>query len=549
MALAALEQQGGRWVSARAALARAAAAAGESHPLAGEIEVRRALCLAAEGRLREAGVALEAAERAAIDGDAGDIADQARAAQALVRAARGELAGACAGLDEVAAARQARGDELGALAARVEVGELLVRRGELQAAAEQSAAAAAAAARLGLAALAARAELAGAAVDLGAWRIEAAARAARRVEEGGLAQIDTRVAQALSAVRERLVALDAARDADDRPAGDGAAAAAAAGQGAATAGATTPAGAAGAAGRLRAELWCAAARGQTRTALAAARELVRCAERAGHAADLADGLAWCGRLELAGGGRAAAQLAAARAAREAAAAGATWARVTALLVLAAVAREAGEQMAASSYARDAASLAAEVGMPVERLVAERALAVIADDGDSRFGDLTGAAATLTEQGRHAAARVLADLGLTAVRPFRVIGADGHESRVCDASPERLRVAERGLVVDGVRELILRGGETVADLRRRSLLKRLLFLFAAAPGRTFSKEEIVETVWAVDYHPLRHDAALFTNIMRIRRLLGADGADLIRVSEEGYRFTPGSDFLFVAAAGG
>ena len=78
------------------------------------------------------------------------------------------------------------------------------------------------------------------------------------------------------------------------------------------------------------------------------------------------------------------------------------------------------------------------------------------------------------------------------------------------------------------------------------LKRLFFLFAAAPGRIFTKEEIVETVWRVDYHPLRHDAALFTNIMRIRRLLGKDGSDLVRVCEDGYRFLPPKDYLYVEA---
>ncbi|MBT8493163.1 MAG: helix-turn-helix domain-containing protein, partial [Deltaproteobacteria bacterium] len=93
-------------------------------------------------------------------------------------------------------------------------------------------------------------------------------------------------------------------------------------------------------------------------------------------------------------------------------------------------------------------------------------------------------------------------------------------------------------------VIIRGGKQIADLRRRSLLKRLLFLFASEPQRTFSKEEIVQTVWNVDYHPLRHDAALFTNIMRIRRLLGKDGADLIRVTEDGYRFVPPKDFIYV-----
>ena len=287
-----------------------------------------------------------------------------------------------------------------------------------------------------------------------------------------------------------------------------------------------------------------AARGESHAALALARAAVVAAERSGNPADLADALAWCARLELAAGDRPAAELAAIRAAREAASCGASWARCAALLVLAALARDAGEVVAASSYARDAAEVAASAGLPVERLVAERALAAIAGPGP--VGELSGAAASLGPAGRDAAARALADLGLTAVRPFRLVGADGVESRVSDASPERLQMAGRDLVIDGVREVIVRAGAAVADLRRRSLLKRLLFLFAAEPGRIFSKEEIVQKVWEVEYHPLRHDAALFTNIMRIRRLLGVDGAELIRVSEEGYRFTPGSDFLFVEA---
>ncbi|HEU5060165.1 MAG TPA: helix-turn-helix domain-containing protein, partial [Kofleriaceae bacterium] len=289
----------------------------------------------------------------------------------------------------------------------------------------------------------------------------------------------------------------------------------------------------------------AAARGENRAALAIAREAAAAAERIGNPADLADALAWCSRLEMAAGDRAAAELAAARAAREAAACGATWARCAALLVLAAASRENGDLVAASSYARDAAEVAAAAGLAVERLVAERALEAIAGPGGRQA--LGGAAAGMSEAAREMAGRALADLGLISVRPFRLVGPDGQESRVADASPERLRIAERDLVVDGVRECIVRSGKPVADLRRRSLLKRLLFLFAARPGRIFSKEEIVQTVWSVEYHPLRHDAALFTNIMRIRRLLGRDGAELIRVSEEGYRFTPGKDFLFVEPA--
>ena len=154
---------------------------------------------------------------------------------------------------------------------------------------------------------------------------------------------------------------------------------------------------------------------------------------------------------------------------------------------------------------------------------------------------------MTQHAIEAAGRLLTDLGLTAVRPFRVVDAAGAISEIADADPEVLRLPARTLAVDAVRETIWRKGTELADLRRRSLLKKLLFLFAAAPHRTFSKEEIVQTVWNVAYHPLRHDAALFTNIMRIRRLLGEDGAEIIRVTEDGYRFEPPTDFVYVHPA--
>lgn len=528
LALGALEAYAGREASARAALSRAVEPARGDAALTARIEAARARCLLAEGRSREAQTVVAQAEQAAGDVDAGAAADEAAAVGAEVRAARGDLAGASQLLIELAAGRRSHGDEVGALEAEIEAAAVLERRSELLAAAELADAAAAGAGRLGLAALRARAELVAAAVDVAAWRAPEA-----RARLGRLAQLGRGPAAVMAAARglERRVAAmfgeHAPVDVDGEPVDEG--------------------------DDLAQLVWLAAARGDTRAALRLARSWVSAAERSGNPNEMAGALAWRARLELGSGDRPAAEMAAARAAREATAAGATWARCQALLVLAALGREGGDVMAASSYARDAAEVATAAGLAVERLVAERALAAIAG-GESRTGsrgaaEVTGGAASLAEAAREAATRALADLGLISVRPFRVISADGTETRVADASPDRLRMADRDLVVDGVREVIVRSGRSVADLRRRSLLKRLLFLFAAQPGRIFSKEEIVQTVWAVEYHPLRHDAALFTNIMRIRRLLGRDGAELIRVGEDGYRFTPGKDFMFVEPVAG
>jgi len=280
-------------------------------------------------------------------------------------------------------------------------------------------------------------------------------------------------------------------------------------------------------------------------ALGRASRLVIEAERAGRQSHLARALAFVARLQLARGDRKAARASAVRASSEAAASGCVDARVSALLALAALAREADDAERARECAEEAHAQAVRAGLSVEGLVASRAVELIQETSLPVPLEETGEAATMADSAVAAAARWLADLGLTVVRPYRVVSADGSDKRVAEASPEILQMADRGLVIDGVREVIVRTGNQVADLRRRSLLKRLLFLFAARPGEAFTKEQIVESVWEVEYHPLRHDAALFTNIMRIRRLLGADGTELIRVSDDGYRFHPPKDFLFVA----
>ncbi len=531
VALAAIEQHFGRVTAARAALSRAASSGRLGVDLTALIECRRAACLAREGRVSEAEAAISDAKRAAREIDAVAIADEIRRHEALVSALRGDLLSSSDVLTRLVAARRQRGDEIGALQAEIDLAGVLAVRGELAAASELTSACRASANRRQLAGLEARAALVAVRIELAELRLRAAHDELQRLLDCEAADAETRV-EAVSLVR--LVAAwettsGATRTTTRRaePAADEARDEIVA-------------------ARERAEL--ALAVGDCGEALDAANLVAVRAERAGRKADLAEALAMVARQQLARGERAGAAAAASRAARVALSCGLSRARIGALLVLAALAREDEDIPAAFTYARDASKLATEAGLPLERLVAAEAIDAIAGAEGSSSGEAVdvrnAAAATMSQPALDAAARVLADLGLTAVRPYRVVVASGQVSCVADAKPDHLRMLDRDLAVDGVREVVYRGGRQTADLRRRSLLKRLLYLFAGQPGRVFSKEEIVETVWDVEYHPLRHDAALFTNIMRIRRLLGKDGADLIRVSEDGYRFVPPKDFLFV-----
>ena len=529
LASARLDEFQGRVAAMRSALARAHGACKsvpvclEASELSAIVDARRAVGLAREGRLVEAATALDAADAAARDLDAVAVADEVLAARALVARRRGDSAQSAALLNEVVRGRRERGDELGALRAELDLAELEIVRGQPALAAELASAAGASSVRRELGHLAARGGAVVAAIDLLELRLDAALprleelHGSAALDAGSASQVAVLLATARALSGQRAGAVELAQNAgaESRDELD----------------------------RRLAGAEVALAAGDVGVALELGRDTAVLAERAHRTIELASALVIVARLELARGDRGNARAAATRAAREAAAAGLVRARVHALLALSALARDDDDATSAVAYARDAAELAMTAGLPVERLVAHAALDAIS--GQEAVADPSApSAATMAATAIEGAARLLTDLGLTAQRPFRVIDAEGAPSDVADANPDVLRLHGRALAVDGVREVIWRHGQELADLRRRSLLKRLLFLFASAPGKVFSKENIVQAVWNVEYHPLRHDAALFTNIMRIRRLLGEDGSEIIRVTEDGYRFVPPRDFLFV-----
>ena len=529
LAAARTDEYAGRVAAMRSALARAHGACKsvpaclEATELTAIVDARRAIGLAREGRLVEAATALDAADAAARDLDAVAVADEVFAARALVARRRGDATGSAALLNDLVRARRERGDELGALRAELDLAELAILRGQPSLAAELASAAVASSVRRELGHLAARGAAVMCAIDLLELRLEAtlpkleALHGSPALDAASGAQVSVLLATARAMSGQRAGAVELAQNAgaESRDELD----------------------------RRLSVAEVALAAGDVQQALEVARDTAVLAERSHRTIELASALVIVARLELARGDRSNARAAATRAAREAAAAGLVRARCHALLALSALARDDDDAASAIAYARDAAELALTAGLPVERLVAHAALDSIS--GHEAVADPSApSAATMASTAIEGAARLLTDLGLTAQRPFRVIDAEGVPSDVSDANPEILRLPGRALAVDGVREVIWRHGQELADLRRRSLLKRLLFLFAAAPGKVFSKEAIVQAVWNVEYHPLRHDAALFTNIMRIRRLLGEDGSEIIRVTEDGYRFVPPRDFLFV-----
>jgi DNA-binding winged helix-turn-helix (wHTH) protein/tetratricopeptide (TPR) repeat protein len=529
--LALIDERDGQQAAARQILSRMSTMASLSSGTDHEAEVSAALsgCLAEEGRLTEAEQSLAVAERAAREHDRPALGDEIRRRRAVVLTLAGRLRDAESALRDLSEKARARGDELSALRAEAELARVLLGRGRSKEASQLTQSMSAAASQRGLAVLAADARVARAEAELDELRLPSASELASTVVTDSLA-----TGRARERARRLLLRVSAWNDKtplDLIPAGPDAS---------------------------LEDLLCAAeitvVRGDAVRALELYREVALHCERAGRRAELSRALAEVARLHLARGERPEAENAATRALSEGVSCGTDRAIARALLVRAALARDEGDLEVARASATDAFTVARAASLSIETYSCAAAAELICREaGDSASATLTGehayyarcgAAATLTQAARTAADRLLHDLGLIPARPFRMISAAGTSSYVAEVDPAMHRMDDRDLVIDGVRELILRSGKPVADLRRRSLLKKLLFLFCASPGKTFSKEDIVKRVWCVDYHPLRHDAALFTNIMRLRRLLGAQGEEILRVGEGGYRLVPPADFLFV-----
>jgi hypothetical protein len=295
-------------------------------------------------------------------------------------------------------------------------------------------------------------------------------------------------------------------------------------------------------------------RGERSAALALAVETTALAAAAGRSAELAVALAHQAVMHAAAGRPDAADEAAVRAISEGVPGGLDRQIARALIVRATLMRDGGSPEHGLELADAAHTIATTAGLSIESLVAATCAEACARQASDEAALVPlvarrrAAAAILATPARAAADALLADLGLSSDRPFRVAAAGGVVTYVATVDQAGLGVGTRSLVVDGAREVVVRDGTSVADLRRRSLLKKLLFLFAGAPGRVFSKEDIVRRVWGVDYHPLRHDAALFTNIMRLRRVIGADGETLLRATDGGYKLVPPADFLFIERVG-
>ncbi|HEX9069102.1 MAG TPA: response regulator transcription factor [Ktedonobacterales bacterium] len=101
----------------------------------------------------------------------------------------------------------------------------------------------------------------------------------------------------------------------------------------------------------------------------------------------------------------------------------------------------------------------------------------------------------------------------------------------DAPGGESAVIERGpLCIDSLTHTVVLEGIEV-DLTPKEF--ELLWLFAAHPGRAYSREYLVEHVWGYDFDGM--DRTVDSHIMRLRKKLGSLGDKIVTVWGVGYRF--------------
>ena len=110
---------------------------------------------------------------------------------------------------------------------------------------------------------------------------------------------------------------------------------------------------------------------------------------------------------------------------------------------------------------------------------------------------------------------------------RAIRDRAKAARACVATAETC-----DLIIDRRRHTVQIGDQRVC-LGARWTLRSLFYAFVDHRDHHLTRDEIAERLWAVTYHPLRHDSSIKSNIRRLRMLLVETGAE-IECAPEGYK---------------
>jgi hypothetical protein len=217
--------------------------------------------------------------------------------------------------------------------------------------------------------------------------------------------------------------------------------------------------------------------------------------------------------------------------------GETDTRARALSALRAAAR--GEPRQTDALLAEVERCAPGPGHALDRALAHLARAILlALDGLAQAAD-----AELVRALQAAASEpVDADLVIELVRGLGdVVLVTGPERRQL-ASSAAIALPSEAVIVDARSDELRVRGE-LRSLKRRPIVRRLLYALARHPGRVLGKDALVEAVWGCPYDPQRHDDTIKSNVLHLRRVLAGSGV-AITCRDPGYRLDPVDRFAGV-----
>jgi DNA-binding winged helix-turn-helix (wHTH) protein len=81
--------------------------------------------------------------------------------------------------------------------------------------------------------------------------------------------------------------------------------------------------------------------------------------------------------------------------------------------------------------------------------------------------------------------------------------------------------EYDLVLNAVSNSVTERKKGRVDFKNQFILLDMLRVFMDQPGKVYSKENLVKTVWKQDYDPATHDNKIYVTIKRLRKLIEPD----------------------------
>lgn len=161
-----------------------------------------------------------------------------------------------------------------------------------------------------------------------------------------------------------------------------------------------------------------------------------------------------------------------------------------------------------------------------------------------FALLWGLGLTYKEMGELEKARIYLELGANSIDSKNMYRLHKNISELLK-EVQKVSQSPYDMVYDVRSHVVIEKTKGKINFKNQFILLEMLKLFLAHPGRVFSKDELIETIWKEDYNPSVHDNKIYVTIKRLRKLIEPDynKPKYIFLAKNGYYLNKDTKFQF------